>query len=241
MAVGRHLGIAVAEYDDRILTFVPYYEEMLELTADLIRVLEAPEPIVVELGTGSGALAARVLRRLPSSRVIGIDEDPAMLALAAARLKRSPRAELRQGSFARADLPSCDAVVASIALHHVKTRQQKLALYRRIAGALRSGGLFVNADYAPPASPPLAGRATSAWLGHLLHAYSPREAGRYLRAWAREDVYQPLDVELDLVARAGLDVDVAWRRDGFAVIVGRKRESRVKRSASRARPSARRR
>jgi hypothetical protein len=36
MAVSSHLGIDVAEYDERIRTFVPYYEEMLDVCATIV-------------------------------------------------------------------------------------------------------------------------------------------------------------------------------------------------------------
>ena len=240
MAVGSHLGIAVAEYDQRIRTFVPFYDEMLDVAAEALGALDGRAPLIVELGTGSGALAARILSRRLGARVVGIDEDPAMLAMASARMPGG-RVELRQANFSRIELPPADAVVASLALHHVKSLARKLELYRRVARALAPGGLFVNADCAPPASPVLAARAMDTWRAHLQTTYSAREAAGYLRAWAAEDRYQRLDVELDLVARAGLTPDVVWRREAFAVIIGRKRGGRVRRSASRARPSARRR
>jgi tRNA (cmo5U34)-methyltransferase len=241
MAVGTHLGIAVTEYDERIRTFVPHYEEMLDIAAEALRLIPAASPLIVELGTGSGALAARVLATRSRARVIGIDEDGAMLGMAAARMSNSRRVELRQGNFARLELPRCDGVVASLALHHVKSTARKGQLYGRIARALRPGGLFVNADCAPPADPLLAARAMKGWRAHLEGTYSGREAAGYLRAWAKEDRYLTLDVERDLMARAGLLVDAVWRRDAFVVLVGRKPGARLTPSASRARPSARRR
>jgi tRNA (cmo5U34)-methyltransferase len=241
MAVGSHLGIAVTEYDERIRTFVPYYEEMLDVAAEALNTISAVSPVIVELGTGSGALAARVLATRSRARVIGIDEDGAMLAMAAARMSNSRRVELRQGNFARLELPRCSGVVASLALHHVKLTRRKGELYGRIARALSPGGIFVNADCAPPADPRLATRAMGGWRAHLEEKYSRREAAGYLRAWAKEDRYLTLDVERDLMARAGLLVDVVWRRDAFAVLVGRRRGVRLTPIANRARPSARRR
>jgi tRNA (cmo5U34)-methyltransferase len=232
MAVGSHLGIAVDEYDGRIRTFVPFYEEMLDVAAGLLTLLAAPSPRIVELGTGSGALAARALTQRPSGQLVGIDEDAAMLTLAASRLARAGgRVELRQASFARVDLPRCDAVVASLALHHLRTTRSKLALYQRMAASLAPGGLLVSADCAPPTSPALADRAMDAWRAHLRRTYSARQAAAFMRSWAKEDRYVSLDVELSLITRAGLVADVVWRRDAFAVMVGRKP------ARTRARPS----
>jgi tRNA (cmo5U34)-methyltransferase len=234
MAVGSHLGIAVDEYDERIRTFVPFYEEMRDVAAGLLSLIQAPFPRIVELGTGNGALAARALAQRPSAQLVGIDEDAAMLRLAASRLARvSNRVELQQASFARVDLPRCDAVVASLALHHVRTRRSKLALYARIADSLAPGGLLVSADCAPPVSPALAERAMDAWRAHLRGTYTARQATAYLQAWAKEDRYFSLDVELSLITQADLVADVVWRRDAFAVMVGRKpSRTRARRSRS---------
>lgn len=45
-------------------------------------------------------------------------------------------------------------------------------------------------------------------------------ARRVYRSWATEDIYLPLAVEQRMLARAGFEVDVPWRRLPFAVMVG---------------------
>lgn len=236
MAVGSHLGIDVAEYDERIRTFVPYYEEMLDVCAAVVQHAPAPagELRVVELGVGSGALAARCLARRPGITLLGIDGDAAMLQMARARISTSVEAdaaqvELKEGDFTRIALPRCDVVMASLALHHVASIRTKQALYTRIANALVSGGVLVSADNALPGAPALAERGMDAWRAHMRAHYSARQVGAYLRSWAREDHYQPLDVERSLLERAGLVADVVWRRDSFAVLVGTKPHARRRR------------
>jgi tRNA (cmo5U34)-methyltransferase len=214
MSVASHLGIELAEYDHRIRTFIPAYEEMLGAAADAV---DAGARTIVELGVGTGALAARCLKRLPKATVVGIDADSGILALAGRRLGR--RATLLTGNFVRASLPPADAVVASFALHHIRTRGAKARLYQRVRAALRPGGLFISADCHPAANRARAASQRNAWKTHLRASYDAAEAESLLRAWGREDVYVPLDEELALLKRAGFSVDVAWRRDAFAVIV----------------------
>ena len=38
--------------------------------------------------------------------------------------------------------------------------------------------------------------------------------------WAKEDVYLTLDREIALLKDAGFEVEVTWRKDSFAVLVG---------------------
>jgi tRNA (cmo5U34)-methyltransferase len=216
MSVAGHLGIDLSEYDARIRTFIPDYDAMLDAGA---AALPRSARTIVDLGTGTGAFAARCLARVPRSRVVGIDVDRGILDMAARRLK--DRGSFIRGSFVRTSLPRCDAVIASFALHHVRTRVAKARLYRRIHAALAPRGVFVSVDCQPSSDPRAAAKERAAWIAHLRRTYSPRKAGGFLRAWSAEDVYVPLDAETRLMEGAGFSVDVVWRRGGFAVLRAR--------------------
>ncbi|MGH9143915.1 MAG: class I SAM-dependent methyltransferase, partial [Vicinamibacterales bacterium] len=194
MGVASHLGIDLAEYDSRIRTFIPHYEEMLDVAAAAI---PPRARTIVDLGIGTGALSARCLSTARVARAVGIDLDAAILTLAQRRL--GDRATFNTGSFLRTPLPPCDAVVASFALHHVRTRAAKKALYRRIRAALRPGGLFVSVDCQPARDPRLRRAQLEQWLTHLRGAYTPAQAKGFMASWAHEDVYLPLDAELALL------------------------------------------
>ena len=219
MSVAAHLGIDLREYDARIRTFIPAYESMLEAAARTFgTAVRKRHPVVVDLGIGTGALSAACLEAVPGARVIGIDEDEGVLAAARARLGRRLTASV-QGSFERAGIPRCDAVVASLALHHVPTSGRRLRLFRRLRAALPPGGVLISADCHPPSHPRLAAAARAEWIAHLEQSYARAASRAYLRAWARDDHYVTLEDELALLRRAGFTVDVAARRQSFAVIV----------------------
>src|SRR5216683_3327425 len=170
MGVAAHLGIRLAEYDGRIRTFIPDYEEMIEVAAAAV---PARARTLVDLGIGTGALSARCLETAPGIRIVGIDVDPEILTLAARRLR--DRATLATGTFLRTPLPACDAVVASFALHHVRTRDAKASLYRRIRAALRPRGVFVTVDCHPASDGQAADSQRDAWTAHLRRSYSKAE------------------------------------------------------------------
>ena len=52
---------------------------------------------------------------------------------------------------------------------------------------------------------------------------NPPKSEGFLRAWAKEDVYFPLDCEVEWLKQAGFSVEVSWRRDCFAVLAGFKK------------------
>lgn len=98
---------------------------------------------VVDLGCGSGVLAARVCEA--GYRVLGIDVSDAMIALAR---ERAPKAEFRAGSFVSADLPRCVAVAAigevlSYGFDPSNDDRARAALFRRVHDALVPGGVFL--------------------------------------------------------------------------------------------------
>ena len=215
MSVATHLGIDLREYDARIRTFIPNYEEMLDVAAAAV---PARTRTLVDLGTGTGALAARCLAAVPGARGICIDGDRDILQIAARRLRG--RATFTCGSFLRVPLPPSDAVVASFSLHHIRTRGAKAALYRRIARSLRPGGVFIGVDTYPARATTVARAQREAWKAHLWRAYTPARAAALLEAWSHEDVYVPLESEMAMLERSGFRMEVLWRKGSFAVLMG---------------------
>ena len=143
-SVRSHLRLEIDAYDEAIRTYIPGYETALARAAE--EVADVSPALVVDLGAGTGALTEAILEQDRVGHVDAVDVDPEMLEQARERLTRfGSRVSLREASF-DAPLPECDAVAASLALHHVPTVEGRWALHRRIFEALRPGGVFVNAD-----------------------------------------------------------------------------------------------
>jgi len=229
MSVSSHLKIRVEEYDGLIRRFVPFYDELLGEAAAALRLVTDPEPIVVDLGIGTGALSLRCLEVRPDARIVGIDADGEMLAVARARLSSEesgagavevPRLQLQVGDFLRTPLPGADAIVACLALHHVSTAEAKRNFYRKCFEALGPHGLLVSADCFLAGDPALASAQMTSWRRHLESSFTPEEAEAHLAQWAKEDTYFPLEDEAGWLRDVGFRVEVLWRRGGFAVLTG---------------------
>jgi tRNA (cmo5U34)-methyltransferase len=106
---------------------------------------------ILDLGTGTGVTACRVLDVHPHARLVGIDESPEMLA--AARRVLPARADLR---VARLEDPlppgPFDLVVSALAVHHLDGAG-KADLFHRVADVLGPGGRFVLGDLIVPEDP----------------------------------------------------------------------------------------
>jgi SAM-dependent methyltransferase len=161
---------------------------------------------IVDLGIGTGALSARCLVSAPDARVVGIDVDPAIVALAAKRLHgraylrgrvpflRAPAAALRRGGRVVLAPPCPDPRGEGHALpaHSRGASSERPLHHRRLPACERRRR--------PPRP------AFEAWLAHLRRSYTRARSAALLHAWADEDVYVPLDGELELMRRSGFDV-----------------------------------
>lgn len=107
---------------------------------------EAPTGRVLEIGGGSGAMAAELVERYPTTTMVVSDFDQAMVDDAAERLRPyGERVEARQADATSLpfDDGSFDTVVSFIMLHHTLEWEKALAETARV---LRPGGKLVGYD-----------------------------------------------------------------------------------------------
>lgn len=105
----------------------------------------APRGSVLELGGGSGAMAAEMLRRCPECELTVTDVDPAMVASAQRRFAHAPGVTVRRADATQLPFAgeSFDMVVSYLMLHHVIQWRRTL---REVSRVLRPGGCFVGYD-----------------------------------------------------------------------------------------------
>jgi tRNA (cmo5U34)-methyltransferase len=179
---------------------VPEYERLQDETvaatgSDVRRVLE--------LGTGTGETARRILDRHRAAVLVGIDSSAAMLDHARATLA-DDRAELRVARL-QDPLPdgSFDVVVSVLAVHHLDG-VGKAELFERVADRLQPGGRFVLGDVVVPDDP--------------CDVVTPID----------RDYDTPSSVaeQLSWLTAAGLDAELVWTSHDLAVLVGRRMPGR---------------
>jgi tRNA (cmo5U34)-methyltransferase len=198
---------------------------MLATGVELLAALAPPTAHVLDLGAGTGGLSAAVLGGMPRARVTVVDVDTEMLDRARARLAPfAERVRFREASFLD-PLPAADAVVASLALHHVHDIDAKADLYRSIDEALAPGGVFLNLDAAITEGARLNALTFDRWAARMAEqGMTDAEARGNFAAWAAEDRYFPLDEELAALRRAGFaEVECFWRRGSSAICCALKR------------------
>jgi tRNA (cmo5U34)-methyltransferase len=148
---------------------------------------------LLELGTGTGVTARRVLDRHPGAHLTGIDSSPEMLAKA-----NLPDADLRVQDLSD-PLPDgpFDLVFSGLAVHHLDG-PGKADLFARVAAALAPGGRFVLADVIVPEDP--------------ADVVTPLDDRHYDQPDTVED-------QLGWLRDAGLEPRVSWLHRDLAVMV----------------------
>lgn len=164
---------------------------------------------VLDLGTGDGRLLELVLAARPGSSGVGLDRSPLMLGAARDRLRDIAEAEVLEHDLVDPlpDLGPFDAVVSSLAIHHLE-HDRKASLYAETYAALKRGGTLVNFDHVASASERLH-RAFFAAIDEPLTWEDPSD--------------RLLDVEsqLQMLRAAGFDeVDCHWKWRELALIAG---------------------
>ncbi|MEV7280802.1 class I SAM-dependent methyltransferase [Streptomyces sp. NPDC093111] len=132
--------------------YMPDREERFRVMLDMVEALVGPEPRVLDLACGTGSITDRLLRRFPKATSTGVDLDPALLAIAEGYFAGDERvsfvtADLKDPQWAAA-LPhdTYDAVLTATALHWLHS-EPLAGLYGQLAGLVRGGGVFMNADH----------------------------------------------------------------------------------------------
>lgn len=229
-------------YDTDAPRGVPCYRH---LHAEIIRRLrfQTGAPItVVDLGAGGGRVLEGILKRYPEARGVWVDSSPVMRSVAGRRLIRYGKrttyveAPMEATTWEGAVPDGCDAVVSSIALHHLED-EGKQALFRRIHRVLRPGGVVAIADE-------VLGGDWGAQKEHLLawdrHTRAQGVARRVSPAWMTlwqmfvdrvlpdpernpTERWSPAGRQAEWLQEAGFtDAAVWWEHGMWAVFGGRK-------------------
>ncbi|MER0245952.1 class I SAM-dependent methyltransferase [Streptomyces sp. HSW2009] len=148
-----------ASWDRQQEWYMPDREERFRVMLDMVEATVGDAPRVLDLACGTGTISDRLLTRFPGATSTGVDLDPALLTIARGHFANEPRAEFVTADLRDPDwagkLPhaSYDAVLTATALHWLNS-DALATLYGQVAGVLRDGGVFMNADHMPDPSTP---------------------------------------------------------------------------------------
>lgn len=120
---------------------------------------------VLDIGCGTGSLLLMLARMQPGVQAVGLDPDPAALAIATRKAgKAGASLQLDQGFADALPYPdgSFDRVLSSFMFHHL-SREVKEKTLREVRRVLKPGGRFHMMDFGGPGS-------RRGFVAHLVHA-----------------------------------------------------------------------
>jgi tRNA (cmo5U34)-methyltransferase len=208
------------QYDDAARRrLVPPFDAFYDAAVAALGLSSHEPRRVLDLGAGTGLLSGFVHAAYPRAELVLLDGAARMLEQARTRLGEENVAYV-VGDMAEA-LPAgpFDAVVSSLAIHHLED-PAKRSLFGRVFTALVPGGVFVNAEQVLGASARFTAFA-GAW-----HESRARAAGSSEEEWAatrermRYDRCATVEDQLAWMRAAGFDADCLFKDHHYAVLVG---------------------
>ena len=205
-------------YDRDRSLLIPGCDTFYRWAIDLI---PARAKKILDLGAGSGLLTRLIRNRFPEAHIHLIDFSAPMLALAGDRMGNDSRVTYQRADYVAA--PVADdycAVVSSLSIHHLDD-EDKRAVYKKMHGALKQNGVFVNAEQVAGPTAELDTRYRALWLRQVREAGATEqqiEASLYRQ---QEDRCSPVGEQLRWMREAGFaDADCWYKDNRFAVMAG---------------------
>lgn len=142
----KHFNNEAEAFDKQVLKNIPCYNQMLEALINAIPD-KKESPKILDLGCGTGNITKKVLERFPKAQVTCLDLSENMILIAKDKLAEYDNVEYIVGDFTEVEITEkYDAIISSLALHHIPNDEEKQAMYKDIYQVLEKGGVFYNAD-----------------------------------------------------------------------------------------------
>ena len=222
--VQHAFDLAAEDYDRTRRRLVPGFDDFYRAAIDLIQFPRESTLRVLDLGAGTGLMAAFIAYSFPNARITMVDISNEMLERARARFELAgPRFRFEVSDYGVDRIQEkYDAIVSALSIHHLSD-EQKRSLFKRIHGALNDDGVFVNAEQFRCATPERHKFHHERWLTRV------RELGADDRDLAaalermKFDRAATLEDQLEWMREAGFrDIDCAYKNLIFAVYCGLK-------------------
>ncbi|MGH7949641.1 MAG: class I SAM-dependent methyltransferase [Candidatus Binataceae bacterium] len=223
-SVKRAFDIGANTYDRARRRLIPCFDEFYRAAVEQIPFAAETEFEVLDLGAGTGMLAAFIAFSYPRARITLVDMSNEMLARARERFgPGGDRFRFIERDFA--DMPfdrEYGAIVSALSIHHLPD-ETKRALFRRAHAALHTGGVFINADQVYGESDDIERRNQATWLKRVRElGPSAQDLSQALERMTFDRTI-PTEVQLGWLRDSGFsDVALVYRNLIFAVYSGRK-------------------
>ncbi len=221
--VKEHFEEEAKEFDNTILKLIPRYNEMINCMVSIIPFNNSEEFKLLDLGSGTGNITKAVKEKYPHSKISCIDIAENMIQMAQIKLQNYTDIEYYTGDFSEFEFEQkYDVIVSSLALHHIKTDDDKKDFYDKIFSALKVNGVFLNSDVVLGSNEKLNQIYREKWINFMLTNLPEEEVRKkWLPKQIEEDFPVPLTNHLKWLKETGFEsIDVIWKYYGLVVYCG---------------------
>ena len=211
-------------YDQTRRQYIPCFDDFYGTALELIPYPRAAAIEILDLGAGTGLLAALVAEAFPNARITLLDISSEMLAKAKERFTaQEGRIHYHTLDYIHEAMPGrYDVVVSALSLHHSPPDDLR-AVFQKIYTALKTGGCFINADQALGTTPALEDQYHQTWLRQIRQLGCTEHEVALALERMKADRTSTLDDQLTWLKAVGFEqVDCWYKHYRFVVYAGHK-------------------
>jgi tRNA (cmo5U34)-methyltransferase len=223
--VKKHFEEEAEQYDGIIKNLIPYYYQMVEALVNTLPFCHSESIEIIDLGCGTGTISRAIKDVYPNAKITCLDISGNMLQIAAVKLSDVQNATYINSNFYDFNFDKeYDAVVSSLALHHLVTKEDKLDFYKKIYSCLNTGGVFINADVVLASTDILQERYMEQWKKFMsMNVLKDEIESKWIPKYYEEDRPVQMMEHFEMLKDAGFQVvDVVWKYYNYAVYMAEK-------------------
>jgi tRNA (cmo5U34)-methyltransferase len=209
-------------YDQTRRQYIPCFDDFYDTVLDLIPYPRDAAIEILDLGAGTGLLAALVAAAFPNAQITLLDISSEMLVKARERFAAQPRrVHYHALDYIHAPIPGrYTIIVSALSLHHSPPEDLRV-VFQKIYAALDNGGSFINADQVLGPTPELEAIYHQTWLRQIRQLGCTEHEVELALERMKADRTSTLNDQLTWLKAAGFEeVDCWYKHYRFAVYAG---------------------
>jgi len=211
------------KYDRQRRMIIPCFNDFYQTAIDLIPFSSSDSFRLLDLGAGTGLLTALIISVFSNATATLMDLSEKMLEKARERFSLNNRINFLIWDYSHSTLPEeYNLIVSAMSIHHLSDDEKK-SLYQRVFDALKSEGIFINADLVKGETDKTEQKYHDMWMNWIHEAGLSKDELSEIIDRMQYDKPSSLTIQLRWLKEIGFqDVDCYYKYFNFAVYSGRK-------------------